>query len=569
MAAGSSSLGTLIEEWDGATWSIVSSPNTSGTNNGLGGVSCTSANFCMATGSSSLGTLIEEWDGATWSIVSSPNTSGTNNSLGEVSCTSANFCMATGSSSLGTLIEEWDGATWSIVSSPNTGTLVAVSCNSATLCMADGYYQGSGAAEQTLIEEWDGTSWSIVSTPNSSAYQNFLQGVSCGSAYFCVATGYDYDGSAFQTLIEEWQGSTTQESTVPTRSSITLGQPNTDAATVIGDAAEGSPTGSMTFFSCGPLASASGCPTGGTVVGNPVTLTAGANDTATATSSTVTPVAVGTWCFRGVYSGDVNYAASSDGGPAECFAVNAPTTFQDSSSSLPYNSWHGFTDSTASGGTYRASATKAAKVTFKFSATGITWVTRKGPDQGIASVTIDGTSKGSVDLYSASPQSFSQSYSGLASKTHTIVISVSGTKNAASSGKQVAVDAFVVGFTTTEDTSTKVMYDTWKGVSSTSASGGTYRVSPKQGATSRLSFTGERVDWSTATGPSAGKASVTIDGVSMGTIDLYAPSVHWQVLESYGGLAPGSHTVVVTVLGTKNASSAGTLVIVDAFVVYS
>lgn len=66
----------------------------------------------------------------------------------------------------------------------------------------------------------------------------------------------------------------------------------------------------------------------------------------------------------------------------------------------------------------------------------------------------------------------------------------------------------------------------------------------------------------TATGPSAGVAS-------MGTIDLYAPSVHWQVLESYGGLAPGSHTIVVTVLGTKNASSAGMLVVMDAFVVYS
>jgi hypothetical protein len=62
-------------------------------------------------------------------------------------------------------------------------------------------------------------------------------------------------------------------------------------------------------------------------------------------------------------------------------------------------------------------------------------------------------------------------------------------------------------------------------------------------------------------------ATVTIDGIVRRTVDLYAPAVHWQVLESYGDLAPGSHTVVVTVLGTKNASSANTRVIVDAFVV--
>lgn len=229
----------------------------------------------------------------------------------------------------------------------------------------------------------------------------------------------------------------------------------------------------------------------------------------------------------------------------------------------------GVADPTASGGTYRASATKGANVTFKFTGTGITWVTRKGPDQGIASVTIDGKSKRNVDLYATSAQSFSQSYSGLASKKHTIVITVTGTKDAGSTGKRVAVDAFVVGFTTTQDTSPKVTYDSWTGVTSASASGGAYRVSPKKGATSRLTFTGERVDWITATGPSAGMASVSIDGVSMGTIDLYAPTVNWQVDESYRGLAPGSHTIVVTVLGTKDPSSAGTLVVVDAFVVYS
>lgn len=374
-------------------------------------------------------------------------------------------------------------------------------------------------------------------------------------------------GAASVTI--SWSYPTTTTAT-PARSYVALGyQSNSDAATVTGNSLYGSPTGTVTFFVCGPVTSAQGCASGGTMVGNPDTPTAGAYNTATATSSGFMPNAVGTWCFRADYTSDSVYGASSDGSSTQCFTVTAPITYQDTDTSVTLNSWEGVIDSTASGGTYRASAAKGANASFKFTATGITWVTRKGPDQGIASVTIDGASRGSVDLYATSAQSFSKSYSGLSSRTHTIVVTVTGTKNAASTGTQVAVDAFVVGFTTTEDSSPKVTYGSWKGVSSASASGGTYRVSAKKGATARLILAGERVDWITATGPSAGMASVMIDGVSMGTIDLYAPTVNWQAIESFPNLAPGTHTIVVTVLGTMNPSAASTQVVVDAFVVYS
>lgn len=107
------------------------------------------------------------------------------------------------------------------------------------------------------------------------------------------------------------------------------------------------------------------------------------------------------------------------------------------------------------------------------------------------------------------------------------------------------------------------------GATSTLASGGTYRVSPRKNATITFSFTSTEVDWVTAIGPSDGMASVTIDGVSVGTVDLYAAKAHWQVLESYSGLASGPHTIVITVLGTKDAASKGANVVVDAFIVYS
>ena len=83
-----------------------------------------------------------------------------------------------------------------------------------------------------------------------------------------------------------------------------------------------------------------------------------------------------------------------------------------------------------------------------------------------------------------------------------------------------------------------------------------------------LNFT-EHQTWVTATGPSEGKATITIDGVSKGTIDLYSPTVNWRVPEAFTGLTSGAHTILVTVLGTKDRAATGTQVVVDAFVVDS
>ena len=139
-------------------------------------------------------TLIERWDGTSWAIVSSPNTSATQtNFLYGVTCVSASDCWAVGANvSSGvhqTLIERWDGTSWAIVTSPNTSAtehnyLYGVTCVSASDCWAVGYYNSeinnSNIARQTLIERWDGTSWAIVTSPNTSTTQdNVLFGVTC------------------------------------------------------------------------------------------------------------------------------------------------------------------------------------------------------------------------------------------------------------------------------------------------------------------------------------------------------------------------------------------------------
>ena len=116
-------------------------------------------------------TLIERWDGTSWTIVNSPNTNTQSNVLLGVTCGSASDCWAVGDyaftgSVLQTLIERWNGTSWEIVNSPNTSAtqsnlLYSVTCGPASDCWAVGYYIVDAASNlnQTLIERWNGTSW--------------------------------------------------------------------------------------------------------------------------------------------------------------------------------------------------------------------------------------------------------------------------------------------------------------------------------------------------------------------------------------------------------------------------
>lgn len=114
---------------------------------------------------------------------------------------------------------------------------------------------------------------------------------------------------------------TTASSTtsVPSPGAVALGDTVSDTATVSDPAAAGVPSGSVTFYVCGPLPSPSGCSTAGTPLGT-VSLVQGTSN-GTATSPSFVPNAIGTWCFDAEYSGDTNYAASNDGTSDECFTV--------------------------------------------------------------------------------------------------------------------------------------------------------------------------------------------------------------------------------------------------------
>jgi hypothetical protein len=205
---------TLIESWNGSSWSVVTSPNAAAQSSVLSDVACASATGCMAVGvalpvASRSKTLIERWSGATWSVLYSPNGAGSIlATLNGVACTSATNCFAVGLGPVSAPIERWNGTAWSVVVVPlpagrSSATLNAVSCPTATSCFAVGQSYASFDGTNPLIERWNGTSWSAMTAP-SPAGDSVLRSISCASATSCFAVG---DTDENKTLIERWNGS--------------------------------------------------------------------------------------------------------------------------------------------------------------------------------------------------------------------------------------------------------------------------------------------------------------------------------------------------------------------------
>jgi hypothetical protein len=211
VAVGASNAGTLAERWNGEDWTIQATPNPVGTTMaGFTGVSCTSASFCVAVGfpfdsaGNPVATLAERWNGKSWAILPTPNPA-PGSGFGGVSCTSASFCVAVGGAPAGvrTLAERWNGRSWAIQRTPNPssgGGLAAVSCTSTVACTAVG---DLGAAMR-----WNGTKWAIQPTPSTGSAGSLLNTVACTSASSCTAAGEltDSSGHQFGTLAERWNG---------------------------------------------------------------------------------------------------------------------------------------------------------------------------------------------------------------------------------------------------------------------------------------------------------------------------------------------------------------------------
>jgi hypothetical protein len=212
---------TLTEQWNGTSWSIVASANAGTANNFLDCVAAVSANDIWAVGEdftlfTPAQTLVEHWNGTSWSVVTSPNPSTNASILFAVTATSTSdvWAVGYGFNSAGTLqntlTEHWNGTSWSIVPSPNpsgatSSTLYGVTSLAASNVWAVGQaFISSSNTRQTLIEQWNGTRWVMRASPSPGATTNDLAGVSRvpGTAQTWAAGYYDNSSGVAQTLTE-------------------------------------------------------------------------------------------------------------------------------------------------------------------------------------------------------------------------------------------------------------------------------------------------------------------------------------------------------------------------------
>src|SRR5438477_457850 len=104
-------------------------------------------------------------------------------------------------------------------------------------------------------------------------------------------------------------------------------------------------------------------------------------------------------------------------------------------------------DHAYSEGTAAVSTIQGDRATFTFTGTSVSWIGYRGPQAGIARVILDGSVvTDSLDLYipSEGPQEAVFTLPGLAAGSHTLTIEVTGSKNPASLGVSIVVDAFDV-----------------------------------------------------------------------------------------------------------------------------
>jgi hypothetical protein len=264
-AAGVSGAGAAGPRWRVQTVKA----HAGSTDNDLRAVSCSSSTSCDAIGIlianfTTGGPVAAGWDGTRWWLPRTAASTPTN-PMG-ISCVSSTQCTAAGSNfdnatfaykpSVGT----WNGTKWTgktvpvPASATGGGILNAVSCPSATACLAVGSAFGTGTAP--LADSWNGTKWKLGKPvlPDSSPAAEFW-GVSCTAATACIAVGESFlsGGSDSVAMAQAWNGTAWTTQLVPAPASSFLAQfdgvsctPSPVSCTAVGRYRSGSTSGPIT-----------------------------------------------------------------------------------------------------------------------------------------------------------------------------------------------------------------------------------------------------------------------------------------------------------------------------------
>ena len=195
----------LTARWNGTAWSQVPGPTVTGARNTvLNAVSAASATDAWAVGRATVSlvtsSLAARWNGTTWSVVPTPEVSGS--VLTSVTDIGHNDAYAVGESEA----LHWNGTAWSAfaVPVPGGGTpagLSAVAADAANdVWLLGQYFDTATSALEPFTDHWNGTAWATVPVPANGAELEGLAVINHADAW---AVGMGPKGKV---VTENWTG---------------------------------------------------------------------------------------------------------------------------------------------------------------------------------------------------------------------------------------------------------------------------------------------------------------------------------------------------------------------------
>ncbi len=216
----------LTMHWDGATWSVVSSPNPSpypgGTSVEIHAVAALAPDDVWAGGTQlkqhpdgflGFQTFVLHWDGSEWTEVPSPLTpDGSSGAwVSDIVALAPDDIWFVGERVWDALAMHWDGSDFTIHSTPEPGAgtpgfgLEAV----AALAPDDIWAVGGGSDGDwgafSYIIHWDGSAWSHVPGPEVGIQQRYFD-VEAIAPNDVWASGAAMDGVGVPPVVQHWDG---------------------------------------------------------------------------------------------------------------------------------------------------------------------------------------------------------------------------------------------------------------------------------------------------------------------------------------------------------------------------
>ena len=264
---------------------------------------------------------------------------------------------------------------------------------------------------------------------------------------------------------------------------------------------------------------------------------------------------------------------------AQSAAANVTRIEQDNPGVVYSGNWYTNSSTGHSGGVAALTNTRGARATITFTGTGISWVGVKDGWSGLANVYLDGKME-VIDTWGTGQyQQALFTARGLTGGAHTLSIEVTHERNNRTEGSWVWIDSFLIengepvqgGVTATvgrveENHPALVFAGRWFSNASPVHSAGNVALAMDAGARVTVSFDGTGIRWIGYRDEWSGVARVYVDGEPKATVDGYlAPSHGQSTLFSIADLAPGAHTLLIEATGTRNESSKGSWIWLDAF----